>query len=186
MSAQRSFPLLACVAGNGGVCSLGGSPRTGVPSAGHRQGKDRKGRTKVNPRKLRYPELRKMEAAPEKRTRRWEAAVVVEVSMSATRAPRSRSIGGTRHRSHLTSAEHGNPVKVRWTRPTAGRPTVREADIRGGNRTAKKRMAVHRKVAGKRRRMTVPLQPRSASYNWPHTTPSAWARKGADVSRVAL
>jgi len=38
------------------------------------------------------------------------AAVVAEVSMSATRAPRSRGMGGARHRPHLTSAEHGNPV----------------------------------------------------------------------------
>jgi hypothetical protein len=30
------------------------------------------------------------------------------------------------------------------------------------------------------------LQPRSLSYNWPHTRPGAWARKGADVSRVVL
>jgi hypothetical protein len=95
---------------------------------------------KVNPRKLRYPELREMEAAPEKRTRRWKAAVVAEVSMSAMRAPRSRSIGGARHRSHLSSAEHGNPVAVRWKDSATGRPTAREADICGGNRTAKKQM----------------------------------------------
>jgi len=68
----------------------------------------------VNLRKLRYPELREMEAVPGKRTRRWEAAVVAEVSMSAMRAPRSRSIGGARHRSYLSSAEHGNPVAVWW------------------------------------------------------------------------
>ncbi len=61
-----------------------------------------------------------------------EAAVVAEVSMSATRAPRSRGIGGARHRPHLTSAEHGNPVTVRWTRPATGRPTARRAQIRGG------------------------------------------------------
>ena len=94
---------------------------------------------KVNPRKLRYPELREVEAVPEERTRRWEAAVVAEVSMSAMRAPRSRSIGGARHRSHLSSAEHGNPVAVRWESAT-GRPTVRKADTCGGNRMAKKQM----------------------------------------------
>jgi hypothetical protein len=62
-------------------------------------------------------------------------------SMSAMRAPRSRGIGGARHRSHLTSAEHGNPVTVRWARTVIGRPTVRRADTCGGNRTAKKRTA---------------------------------------------
>src|SRR5258706_9684189 len=30
------------------------------------------------------------------------------------------------------------------------------------------------------------LQPRSPLYNWPHTRQCVWARKGADVSRVAL
>jgi hypothetical protein len=30
------------------------------------------------------------------------------------------------------------------------------------------------------------LPSRSPSYNWSHTRPGAWARKGADVSRVAL
>ena len=30
------------------------------------------------------------------------------------------------------------------------------------------------------------LPPWSSSYNWPYTTPGAWTRKGADVSRVAL
>jgi hypothetical protein len=78
---------------------------------------------------------------PEDRTRRWEVAVVAEVSMSAMRAPRSRGIGGARHRSRLTSVEHGNPVTVQRTRPAAGRPTVRKADTRGGNRTANKRTA---------------------------------------------
>ena len=105
-------------------------------------GKGKTGRAnEVNPCKLRHPELRRWEAAPENRTRRWEAAVVAEVSMSAMRAPRSRSKGGARHRSRLTSAEHGNPVAVRWQRLVTGRLTAREADICGGNRTAKKQMA---------------------------------------------
>ena len=66
--------------------------------------------------------------------------MVAEVSMSAMRAPRSRSIGGARHRSRLTSAEHGNPVAVQREYVT-GRRSVREADICGGNRTAKKQTA---------------------------------------------
>jgi hypothetical protein len=75
-----------------------------------------------------------------KRIRRWEAAVVAEVSMSAMRAPRSRSIGSTRHRPHLSSAEHGNPVAVQ-RQSVAGRRTVRDAEICGGNRMARKQMA---------------------------------------------
>jgi hypothetical protein len=35
----------------------------------------------VNSRRLRYPELRKVGAGPEDRTRRWEAAVVAGASM---------------------------------------------------------------------------------------------------------
>ena len=66
--------------------------------------------------------------------------MVAEVQMTATRAPRSRSKGGTRHRSHLSSAKHGNPVVVQWEY-LADRRTVREADTCGGNRTAKKQMA---------------------------------------------
>jgi hypothetical protein len=66
---------------------------------------------------------------------------MAEVSMSAMRAPRSRGIGGARHRSNLTSAKHGNPDMVRWTRPATDRPTVRKVDTRGGNRTAKKQTA---------------------------------------------
>jgi len=143
------------------------------------------GRTNVNLRKPRYPELREMEAPPENWTRRWEAAVVAEVSMSATRAPRSRGIGGARHRPHLTSAEHGNPVTVRWRRPFTGRPTARRADIRGGTgRPRSKRRQP--KATGKPGQDDRTLHRRSFSDNWPHTRPGAWARKGADVSRVTL
>jgi hypothetical protein len=103
---------------------------------------------------------------------------MAEVRMSARRAPRSRGIGDARHRSYLTSAEHGNPVAVRWRRPATDRPTMREAEVRGGNGTAKKQMAAHRKVTGKRRQMTGPSN-RSFSYNWPHTRPSCLGPKGS-------
>jgi hypothetical protein len=66
---------------------------------------------------------------------------MAEVEKSVMRAPRSRGRGDARHRSCLTGVEHGNPVAVRWIRPAIDRPTVREAELRGGNRTAKKRMA---------------------------------------------
>lgn len=42
-----------------------------------------------------------------------------------------------------------------------------------------------RKATGKRGQVTGPSKMRSCSYNWPHTRRS-WARKGADMSRVAL
>src|SRR5689334_13699870 len=111
-----------------------------------------------------------MEDAPENRARHWEMAVMVEVSMSAMGAPRPRGIGGARHRSHLTSAEHGNPVQVRWNRPAAGRPTVREAEIRGG--TGRPR-SERRQPKGNRKARTSDrtLQTRSCSHNWPYTRP---------------
>jgi hypothetical protein len=111
--------------------------------------------------------------------------VVAVVQMTAMRAPRSRSKGGARHRSHLSSAEHGNPVVVQ-REYLADRRTVREADTCGGNRTAKKQMAVAERQQEKIGAHDRALQVRSLPYNWPHTRSRAWARKGADVSRVAL
>jgi len=37
-------------------------------------------------------------------------------------------------------AEHGNPDRVRRVHGRAGRPTVREAELSGGNRMSKKPM----------------------------------------------
>lgn len=134
-------------------------------------GKGKTGRANhVNPRKPRYREPRTMEAAPRDRVRRWEAAVVAEVSMSATGAPRPRGIGGARHRSQLSSVEHGNPVTVRWIRPVTGRPTARKADTRSGKgrpTSQWRRPKGDRKTTAHDRN----LQPRSLSHNWPHTRP---------------
>jgi hypothetical protein len=59
---------------------------------------------------------------------------------SVVRAPPSRSREGHPIRSHLTRAERGNPVRSPplWR----GRPTVRKAELRDGNRMPKKRMPV--------------------------------------------
>jgi hypothetical protein len=67
--------------------------------------------------------------------------------------------------------------------PPVGQPQGRQKS--GRERMAKKRMAAverQRESDGAR-----PVPPTgSLSYNWPYTRPGAWARKGADVSRVAL
>ena len=42
-------------------------------------------------------------------------------------------------RSLLVRAERGNPA---WVRPLAGKPTVRRAQLPGGNRMTEKRMPV--------------------------------------------
>lgn len=147
-------------------------------------GKGKTGRAnKVNPRKPRYPEPRKVEAGTRNRARRWEAAVVAEVSMSAMRAPRPRGIGGARHRSHLSSAEHGNPVTVRRPdQPPVGRPQGRRNSVAGTGRPRSEWRHVERRQ--ERGAHGCSLQT-AAPYNWPHTRLGAWARKGADMSRVA-
>jgi hypothetical protein len=64
-----------------------------------------------------------------------QAAVVEHTRPCGHRRP--RGIEDALPRPHLTRAEHGNPVKVRCA--SAGKPTVRRAEFRGGNRMPKKR-----------------------------------------------
>jgi hypothetical protein len=62
-----------------------------------------------------------------------------------------------------------------------GRPTVRDAESRGGNRTPKKRMPVaeRQQESGTIDRRS--LQAGGFSYNWPDTGSGARPRKRADV-----
>jgi hypothetical protein len=64
-----------------------------------------------------------------------QAAVVEHTRPCGHR--RSRGIEDALPQPHLTRAEHGNPVRVRCA--SAGKPTVRRAEFRGGNRMPKKR-----------------------------------------------
>jgi hypothetical protein len=67
-----------------------------------------------------------------------------------------------------------------------GRPTVREAESRGGNRTPKKRMPVVERQQENGSRLW-PVSPAGGfPYNWPDTGPGARLRKQADVWRVSL
>ena len=88
-------------------------------------------------------------------------------------------------RSYLMRVERGNPVRS-ITFCCGGRPTVREAESRGGNRTPKKRMpaAERQQESGTISRRS--FQPDGFSYNWPDTGPGARLRKQADVWRVSL
>ena len=64
-----------------------------------------------------------------------------------------------------------------------GKPTVRKAQVPGGNRVTEKRMPVaeRRQETGTRR-----LAPSLAVLdNWPDTGPGARARKGADAGQVS-
>jgi hypothetical protein len=60
--------------------------------------------------------------------------------------------GQRRHppRSGLTRGKRGNPVEVRPSVATVGRPTVRNAEFRSGTGRLNKRMPVRRKATGNR------------------------------------
>lgn len=84
-------------------------------------------------------------------------------------------------RSGLMRVQRGNPVAVQ---PRAGRPTVREAESRSGNRTVQQANAGAPKGDGKAAQVIAP--PAVVSYNRPDTGPSGPPRKRADVDRVGL
>jgi hypothetical protein len=75
-------------------------------------------------------------------------------------------------------AERGNPVEVR---PLAGKPTVRRAQLLGGNRMTEKRTL----VAERQQETAIGCQPLQlvAAGNWPDTGRRDPARKGADAVR---
>jgi hypothetical protein len=66
----------------------------------------------------------------------------------ARTAPPSPGYRGHPIRPGLADAERGNPVRSGGS--TAGRPTVRKAELRGGNRKAQEAKASGRKAAGGR------------------------------------
>ena len=63
-----------------------------------------------------------------------------------------------------------------------GKPTVRKAQIPGGNRMTREANAGGRKAAGNRDTDGWPLL-LAVLDNWPDTGPGARARKGADAVR---
>jgi hypothetical protein len=62
-----------------------------------------------------------------------------------------------------------------------GRPTVRGAEVPGGNRMPKKPMPVAERRREPQDSLTGP--PPMVWDNRPDTSPGGWARKGADVGR---
>jgi hypothetical protein len=100
-------------------------------------------------------------------TGRWEAAGAGRARHPAGRAPSSP--GSRRHppRSYLTSAERGNPVRVRAL-VAPGKPTVRKAQFPGGNRMTRQANAGGRKAAGNRDHDGWLLRQRHPD-NWPDT-----------------
>jgi hypothetical protein len=109
-----------------------------------------------------------------------QAAVVEHSRPCGHRRP--RGIEDALPQPHLTRAEHGNPVRVRCG--SAGKPTVRRAEFRGGNRMPKKRRpaAERQQETGTER----PLLQVAFPDNWPDTRPGAWLRKQADLWQVSL
>lgn len=75
--------------------------------------------------------------------------------------------------------ERGNPVGVRLF--VAGKPTVRKAQLPGGNRMTNKRTPVGERQQETEASWLAP--PPVASYNWPDTGLVPRTRKGADVVR---
>src|SRR3982074_2445191 len=114
---------------------------------------------------------------------RWDAAVLAVFGKTARRAPRPRGRGGTRHRTQLGRVERGNPVTVRQERPPAGRQQRgipwREQD---GSRSKWRRPKGSRKA----RSVYRSLQAVAARITGRIAGLRACARKGADMSRVAL
>jgi hypothetical protein len=91
--------------------------------------------------------------------------------------------GGTRHRTRLGCVKRGNPVTVRRERPPAGRQQRgtpwQEQD---GSRSERRQPKGSRKARGGYR----PLQAVAARITGRIAGLCACARKGADVSQVAL
>ena len=113
-----------------------------------------------------------------------QATVVDQLRPCGHRCPRGTE--GTQPQPGLARAEHGNPVRVRRCGfvPVAGKPTVREAEVLGGNRMPKKRMPV-----AERQQETGTLWPLLQAVvpdNWPDIGPGARLRKQADVRQVSL
>jgi hypothetical protein len=63
----------------------------------------------------------------------------------------------------------------------AGKPTVRKARVRGGNRVTEKQMPVAERRQETGAHWLAP--PPAVLDNWPDTGPGARARKGADAVR---
>lgn len=66
-----------------------------------------------------------------------------------------------------------------------GKPTVRKAQLSGGNRMTREANAGGRKATGNRDELTVLLLSGVAD-NWPDTGPGARLRKQADAGQVSL
>ena len=146
---QGSVPVLACVAGNRGVRSPGKCPRAAVPPGGHRLGKA--GRVNVSepsmmPREFYLPAVGCVTGGQGPAAARRQA--LARDHRLARTAPPSPGYRGHPIRPGLADAERGNPVRSGGA--AAGRPTVRKAEARGGNRKAQEAKASGRKAAGGR------------------------------------
>src|SRR5260370_42115985 len=124
---------------------------------------------------------RKQVAGPAAGKRRWRPGG----EHPAVERHRSGGIGGALSRASRTRAKRGNPVRSNTSSLScSGKPTVRKAEARGGNRMPKKPTAAaerQREQRGARLHLQV-----AAAYNRPHTRPGVSRRKAADVGRWAF
>ena len=151
---------------NGGVRSSGKSRRVPVPSGGHRQGEDRTGESREPPLMSRYGEPRRWVAVAGCRAGRWEAA---GAGRGVRPAGKSTAVPGVQEaptpvvsRACGTWKPRRGPALV-----VAGKPTVRKAQLPGGNRMTEKRMPVAERQQETGARWPAP--PPVVSDNWPDT-----------------
>lgn len=183
-----SVPTLTCVAGNRGVRSSGGQAQERpFHPGGHRRRGRLDGRTMSEPlvdaSSGTAPDdgwLRRGSGTGPLRggqRRLWDAT-------SSRGTPRFPGYRRRPPQSDLIRVQRGNPVEVRASVTASGRPTVRNAQLLGGNRRTQEANAGSRKAAGKRD-ANDRLLPPVVSHNRPDTG-IARTRKGADVGLVGL
>ena len=137
-SVRGLSPAPRCVTGNGGVLSIGESPRIPAPSGNHRCGEDWHGVNDSEP--LLMPRHRNSPGRVVVPGRQGRAAVMRQAAakdsawLCGHRCPRGTE--GARLQSCLMRAICGNPVRVRPAFGWSGKPTVRGAQFPGAEQDA--------------------------------------------------
>ena len=135
-------PALACVASNGRVRSPGESSRAPAPTGATGEGKAERVNTSEPPRMPRYGNSpRRVVLARDDKERAAEnRQAATGDSSTVVWTPLLPGYRWHPTRSYLMRVERGNPVRSITPHRRGGRPTAREAESRGGNRTPRKRM----------------------------------------------
>jgi hypothetical protein len=160
-------------------------PKDPCSIRGLQAGEDRTGEERESSLMPRHPDFRRWDVvAGNQGPAVVRRQVPVGEARSAGSAPPSPGCRGRPTRSGLTHVERDNPVAVQAGMCWSGRPTVRNAELRGGRRTTREANAGGRKATGNRE----PVTGSSASDSriTGRIGAGAPARKGADAGRVSL